>query len=103
MHQQGQWIGGHGYSHHWMSHLTPAEQKQDIQQTQQFLNQVGVSDDKMSYCYPYGAYNQDTLKLLEESRFKVGFTTQVALAELAPENRFTLHRLDTNDLPCQIP
>lgn len=101
MHQQGQWIGGHGYAHNWMSHLSDEQQQTDIQATIAFLQQIGVSEDKLSYCYPYGAYNENTLDILKQNNFKLGFTTQALLADIHPENALTLHRLDTNDLPCR--
>ena len=53
----------------------------------------------LSVCYPYGAYNLQTLNILREFDFKIGFTTKVNLADLKNSDLLEIPRLDTNDLP----
>jgi hypothetical protein len=53
-------------------------------------------------CYPYGNYNETTLKLLKEYDCKLALTTEVNIADIQKYNKYTLPRLDTNDLPKDI-
>ena len=50
-------------------------------------------------CYPYGAYNDNTLSLIKKLGASLGVTTEVGEANLLANNPFTLPRLDTNDFP----
>ncbi len=49
--------------------------------------------------YPYGSYNEDTLKVLSKKNCAVGVTTEFGLADLKAFNGLTLPRFDTNDFP----
>ena len=48
-------------------------------------------------CYPYGAYNENTLSLLKDLGASIGVTTIPRVANLEIDNPLTLPRLDTND------
>jgi hypothetical protein len=48
-------------------------------------------------CYPFGAYNNETLEILRGRRCAVGLTTRVDVADLDSDNALELPRLDTND------
>ncbi len=51
-------------------------------------------------CYPYGAYDESLLLLLETPQLHgSGSTTKVGLADLGSDDPLTFPRLDTNDLP----
>jgi peptidoglycan/xylan/chitin deacetylase (PgdA/CDA1 family) len=95
----GHAIGGHGYRHYWMDSLSAAEQAEDIDKSCEMLNQIGMSDASFIFCYPYGAYNADTLRLLAERKCMAAFTSRVGIAQLAQDNILEIPRLDTNDLP----
>jgi peptidoglycan/xylan/chitin deacetylase (PgdA/CDA1 family) len=95
----GMHIGSHGLNHYWLGKLTKEQQRTEIEASVEFLKRIGVDENYLSICYPFGSYNSDTLELLPEYGFKAGFTTEVDIAELTEEKMFTLARLDTNDLP----
>ncbi len=96
----GMEIGGHGYSHCWLEHLSKSEQHEEIRRTRDFLGTVFQEPlVDWTMCYPYGSYNQDTIALLREGHCALGLTTRVGLVhDLA--SPYELMRLDTNDLPC---
>jgi hypothetical protein len=48
-------------------------------------------------CYPYGAFNNDTLDIVSKMGAAVGVTTRVSKALLSKDNPLTLPRFDTND------
>jgi len=97
--QEGMTLGSHTYNHFWLNKLSISEQKIEIDRSLAFLRQIGVSDDGWIMCYPYGTYNDDTLKVLSESGCAVGVTTEVGDATTRYKSRFTMKRFDTNDFP----
>lgn len=100
----GMHVGSHGYDHFWLGSLSKKEQEFEIKKSIEFINDVGGDIDNWTMCYPYGNYNDDTITLLKENGCKLGFTTEVALAELISsivDYTYKLPRLDTNDLPKQ--
>ena len=50
-------------------------------------------------CYPYGAYSNDTLRILKDRNCAVGLTTKVGVAEISLDSALELPRFDTNDFP----
>ena len=50
-------------------------------------------------CYPYGAYNSDTLDILKDRKCAVGLTTKVGIAKIPQDHGLELPRYDTNDFP----
>jgi peptidoglycan/xylan/chitin deacetylase (PgdA/CDA1 family) len=95
----GMEVGSHGYVHNWLDSLTPKEQKKDIDLSLAFLEEAGMGRDRFLFCFPYGAYNQETLVILKDLGCGAAFTTSVALADLHKCSLLELPRLDTNDLP----
>lgn len=100
----GMHIGSHCYDHFWLSSLTKEEQRKEIVKSLDFLKRIGSDLNNWTICYPYGDYNEHTIELLDEYDCKLGFTTQVNVAELSnrTDRKFTIPRLDTNDLPKNI-
>lgn len=97
--RNGMYVGSHGSMHYWLDKTTPEEQEKDIKQSLEFLDRVGASTKYWVMCYPYGAYNDDTLKLLKSFDAGLGVTTEDRVANLTSDNPFKLPRLDTNDFP----
>ena len=92
-------IGGHCYSHPWLETLTPSDQEKEIDLTRDFLSIFGVDLNKWIMCYPYGSYNDETIKILREKSCSMSFSTKFSKTNLKKSNRFTLERLDTNHFP----
>jgi peptidoglycan/xylan/chitin deacetylase (PgdA/CDA1 family) len=92
-------VGGHGAAHVWLDSLDRAGQAAEIAQTAAFLARVhGQPAVDWSMCYPFGAYNADTLSLLSGAGCVLGLTTRVDFAR-SLQVPLELPRLDTNDLP----
>lgn len=63
----------HGMTHPYLTKLTPEEQAWEITEARkQIEEKLGVTADV--FCYPYGQYNNTTLKLLEDNGFRYAFT-----------------------------
>jgi len=97
--KMGMFIGGHGYSHKWLNSLDQNEQKNEIIMTGKFLDSLGVEKENRVMCYPYGAYDNFTLLHLRKEKYTAGLSTKPEKALLTESNRFTLPRLDTNEIP----
>ncbi len=95
----GMYVGSHGYSHLWLDKVGRNLQRSEIESSLKFLNSVGARTINWIMCYPYGAYNEDTLDLLGKLKCAVGVTTQVGKANLFDHNPLELPRFDTNDFP----
>lgn len=93
------YIGSHGYDHYWLDSISEAAQKEEIDLSLKFLGKVGSDTQRWIMCYPYGAYNESLLTLLQERNCLVGLTTKVGIADLKQNDPLTFPRLDTNDLP----
>lgn len=99
MHRNGMHIGNHGYDHYWLGSLTRENQKIEIEKSLAFLNQIGCDTKQWTMCYPYGNYNESTIELLTEYNCKLALTTEVNIADVQKHHKYSLPRLDTNDIP----
>lgn len=97
--QNGMYVGSHGSMHYWLDKISSVKQEKDIKQSLKFLESVGASTKDWVMCYPYGAYNEDTVNLLKNFNAVLGITTEVRVANLTSDDPFKLPRLDTNDFP----
>lgn len=98
----GMHIGSHGYDHYWLSSLSKEKQEFEIAKSIEFIKMVGGDVNNWTIGYPYGDYNEDTIALLKQHGCKMGFTTDVDVADLSGKDRDMLYkmpRLDVNDLP----
>ncbi|PYN96832.1 MAG: polysaccharide deacetylase [Candidatus Rokuibacteriota bacterium] len=95
----GMEVGGHGAEHVWLDALDRRAQAAEIELTRAFLADLhdGAHAD-WTMCYPFGAYNADTLELLAGAGCALGMTTRAGLVRDL-RSPLELPRLDTNDLP----
>lgn len=97
--RHGMHIGSHGYTHVWLNHVSPEKQAVEIDRSQDFLQMLGIGRDNWTMCYPYGGFNDSLLQILREHQCQLGFTVEARVADLNMDDRLTLPRIDTNDLP----
>lgn len=101
----GMHVGVHGAKHYWMNRLNIKGQELEIQESLNFIKEISSSTKDWIMCYPYGAYNSDTLSLLKKYGAIIGITADVTTeakvreANLVMDNLLTLPRFDTNDFP----
>lgn len=64
-------FGAHTVSHPRLPKLSYEEQKREILQSHACVNEHVPSHKQLStFCYPYGEYNSDTLKIVRDAGFK---------------------------------
>jgi peptidoglycan/xylan/chitin deacetylase (PgdA/CDA1 family) len=97
--RHGMHIGSHGYTHAWLNHLSPDAQALEIDRSLDFLQKIGIQRDDWTMCYPYGGFNDSLLHLLRGRQCRLGFGVEARVADLDVDDRLTLPRVDTNDLP----
>lgn len=97
--RHGMHIGGHGNTHAWLNHLSPDAQVIEVDQSLEFLQTLGIGRDQWTMCYPYGGFNESLLHILHTRDCRLGFTAEPRIADLDDDDRLTLPRIDTNDLP----
>lgn len=95
----GMYVGSHGNRHLWLNREPIESQRSDIDASLDFLQSIGAPTKDWVMCYPYGGYNDDTLKVLRERSCALGLTTQVGIADLISGSALELPRYDTNDFP----
>jgi len=95
----GMYVGSHGYLHRWLNKENIDLQRSEIDASLKFLKYVGARTEDWIMCYPYGAYNSDTLSVLKERKCVVGLTTKIGTAEVTKSHALELSRYDTNDFP----
>lgn len=96
---EGMYVGSHTMKHCWLNKLSKKDQYEEISNSIEFLNFLGVSTKNWIMCYPYGEYNADTLDLLYKKNCAFGLTNKVGEANLKRGNFLELPRFDTNDFP----
>ena len=99
MSNSGMHIGSHGYNHFWFASLDEDSQRNEIDKALRFLKKINGTTQNWTMCYPYGSFNNLTLNILKDKNCSIGLTAKVNVADINKDNRLTLPRLDTNDIP----
>lgn len=98
MKKEGMYFGIHGYEHYWLEKLSQLEMEKDISKSLDFFSEI-IDRNNWIMCYPYGSYNNIVKKYIACNGCKLGFTTEVKIANIENDDILTLPRLDTNDFP----
>jgi peptidoglycan/xylan/chitin deacetylase (PgdA/CDA1 family) len=96
--RRGHEVIGHGWEHRRLERLDERAQRQELERTRGFVDEVGGT---WALCYPYGSRDGTTLRLLDASGCTVGLTTEPRRATAA-DPLLELPRIDTNDLRREI-
>ncbi|MBS9404040.1 polysaccharide deacetylase family protein [Halomonas sp. TRM85114] len=95
----GMFIGSHGCQHYWLNSLDRQAQIEEVDNSLDFMERLGVSRKDWVMCYPYGGYDESLLGILRSRGCAIGLTTEVRVADIDRCDPLALPRLDTNDLP----
>lgn len=98
MKRNGMFIGGHGVSHKWMNKLDAREQELEVSRTRDFLGSIGMETTNWAMSYPYGAYDDSLIEVLRKNQCNLAFTTTDKRGILDPDRRFSITRIDTNEI-----
>jgi peptidoglycan/xylan/chitin deacetylase (PgdA/CDA1 family) len=84
-------IASHSFSHNELGAMPLAEQTKEIVESKAVFDKY-LNQDTRSFCYPNSSYNQETLKILREKGFILGFTTEPGWAKPG-DDLLTLKRI----------
>jgi peptidoglycan/xylan/chitin deacetylase (PgdA/CDA1 family) len=91
-------FGLHGYNHVRLEHLSIKKQSYEIENSIRYFEKIGISKKNISFCYPYGSYNKDTLSLLKKNKMQFSFTTKLGTINKSNiSNNLEVPRYDAND------
>jgi peptidoglycan/xylan/chitin deacetylase (PgdA/CDA1 family) len=90
-------IGLHGFNHNRYQYLTTENQNLDIKRSIKFWEKILKNKSKWSICYPFGSYNNMTLKCVSKNKIDFALTTKKGSNTNLNKNLLTLKRWDTND------
>lgn len=91
MHQHGISIESHTI-HHWeLNRLRASLQRNELIHSKHFLDRL-FQQNTIMLSYPSGRYNAETLRLAEQSGYKMAVTTKPGSAS-SSQGMFTLHRI----------
>ena len=98
MKNNNMYFGIHGFDHLRLGLLNPEEQKEEIRKSILSFKKMGFNTNNLSVCYPYGSYNNETLKIIKKNNFKFGVTLRInEINNKELNNPLELPRFDCND------
>jgi peptidoglycan/xylan/chitin deacetylase (PgdA/CDA1 family) len=84
-------IEGHTVTHPQLDTLSYSKQLSELRDSKASLEKV-LGRDVKYFAYPYGKFNNDTLKAVEEAGYKLAFSTKGGLAVIS-NGVYKLHRI----------
>ncbi|MBU1975761.1 MAG: polysaccharide deacetylase family protein [Nanoarchaeota archaeon] len=97
MQEAGMSFGGHTHTHPRLAELDEEAQKQELVHCTDILTK-NLNKRPTLFSYPYGDFNNITLKLLKELGYDGAISTNVAVNQ-GRVDPFNITRMDTNDIP----
>lgn len=91
MKSSGMEIASHSLTHRDMETLSPVQQAEEIQKAQEILDRI-LNQNTRYFCYPYGGYNSDTIRLLKEKGYLLAVTMNPGWAKQG-DDPLTLRRI----------
>jgi peptidoglycan/xylan/chitin deacetylase (PgdA/CDA1 family) len=95
MAQQGVTFGGHGAEHRILTFVSPSEAQEEIQTAKAVLDSR-LSVPAQAFSYPNGNWSPEVAKLVEESGYRVAFTTDPGYVS-CDDDRFSIRRVNIHD------
>lgn len=98
MKNNGMEFGCHTDSHQRLEFLSMKEQRDEIEKNKMLLysNNILSNNDVLSIAYPFGSYNANTIKVLNNLNFDFAFTTKES--NVTNINKYEIPRYDCNIL-----
>lgn len=92
------YFGIHGLNHKRLAELNYSEQNEEVSKSINEFKKLNIKTENLSICYPYGSYNQNTIKIIKKYKINFGLTLTVnSLSKKNLKNIYELPRYDCND------
>lgn len=99
MKNEGMEFGIHTRQHKRLELLRKNEQKIDIESDLKMMAKKNILANTKAIAYPFGSYNQTTLKVLNDLKFDLGFTIK---RKFGIQKNMEIERMDCNELVNEI-
>jgi peptidoglycan/xylan/chitin deacetylase (PgdA/CDA1 family) len=99
MRRAGMGIGSHCHTHPILSHLSPSEQRAELETSKRII-QEELGEDVHALAYPvggFGAYSADTIEAARSCDYRVAFTFVAGVNERPCQNPFELRRIGVEE------
>jgi hypothetical protein len=93
----GMVFGGHTFSHRYLTSLSFDSKCIDITRSLDIIYDL-TGKDVLTFAYPYGHYDQESMDVLNDANVQIAFTTEPEV-NFGEENRLRQGRFDTVLLP----
>ena len=94
--KEGHEIGMHTNYHPWLNYLAFNKQKGEIEKNIKIYKKKKLFFENISFCYPYGSFNKNTVNILKKNKINFGLTTNPKKLKENFNPRL-IPRFDTND------
>ncbi len=84
-------IGSHSLTHPSLEKLKGALLEKEVKSSKEELEKL-ISGKVVSFCYPAGKYNDDTVKAVSDAGYKMAVTTQSSTGEISSDKLFEIPR-----------
>ncbi|MDC3019945.1 polysaccharide deacetylase family protein [Prochlorococcus sp. AH-736-E15] len=95
---KGMDFGSHGTNHIWLNKVANSIQEDDILNSHKKMKSFNMKNNNFYFCYPYGAYNKNTLKILKKLKCSLAFTVEPKSFDIRLDNHLLVSRFDANDI-----
>ncbi len=96
IYNEGHEIGMHSITHPRFSNLSYNNQKKEIIENIKYYKKKKIFRKNLSFCYPYGSFNKDTIKILKNNNIRFALTTNKGKI-FNNVDKFKIPRIDTTD------
>ena len=93
----GMEVGSHGHSHLWLEDLSESQQLIDVEKSFRLLESNSASSESRTLCYPFGSYDETTLKILSDLDVKTAVINdgnRIAKVATSGVRQLELDRID---------
>jgi peptidoglycan/xylan/chitin deacetylase (PgdA/CDA1 family) len=93
----GMEVGSHGHSHEWLGEMSTDAQEDEITRSFELLSSINNSFEFKTICYPFGSYNDETIRILRNQKVCTGvLNRRQSYAQVEPDvaDHLELDRID---------
>jgi peptidoglycan/xylan/chitin deacetylase (PgdA/CDA1 family) len=95
----GMCICAHTHNHPHLADCSESKQRYEIATSIELLRQIGIGSPELSFCYPFGDFDSNSISILQDLDVKVAFTVEPRKSIcLDATSRYQFPRMDCNDI-----